>query len=83
MTSGHQYSLLNPLMYPGMPGTTAAMMAGTVPAMMAGAPAAVMAGAPAAMMAGPMMHGHGFMYTAEQMMWLQQTYAQYMAQYMQ
>jgi len=78
MTSGHQYSLLNPLMYPGMPGTTAAMMAGSVPAMMAGMPAT--------MMTGPMMHGHGFMppmYTAEQMMWMQQTYAQYMAQYMQ
>jgi len=48
-------------MYPGHPGTTAAMMAGP-------------------------MAGHGFispMYTAEQMMWMQQNYAQYMTQYMQ
>ena len=61
ISSAHHYSLPNPLMYPGHPGTTAAMMAGP-------------------------MAGHGFispMYTAEQMMWMQQNYAQYMAQYMQ
>ena len=57
MSSAHQYSLPNPLMYRGVAGTAAAVMP-----------------------------GHGFispMYTAEQMMWMQQTYAQYMAQYMQ
>jgi len=65
MSSAHQYSLPNPLVYPGMPGTAAAMMPGSPVGM---------------------MQGQGFMspmYTAEQLMWMQQTYAQYMAQYMQ
>jgi len=64
MSSAYQYSLPNPLIYPGMPGSTAAMVPVSAAAMMA---------------------GQGFMspmYTAEQMMWMQQTYAQYMAQYM-
>ena len=62
MSSAHHYSLPNPLIYPGMPGSAAVMMPGS------------------------MMPGQGFMspvYTAEQLMWMQQTYAQYMAQYMQ
>jgi len=65
MSSTHHYSLPNPLMYAGMPGTPAAMIPGSTVGM---------------------MHGQGFispMYTAEQMMWMQQSYAQYMAQYMQ
>jgi len=65
MSSAQQYSLPNPMMYAGLPGTSAAMMPGSIPGM---------------------VPGQGFispMYTAEQMMWMQQTYAQYMAQYMQ
>jgi len=58
MSSGLQYSLPNPLMYP-----------------------------PAAMMpTASMLPGQGFispMYTQEQLMWMQQNYVQYMAQYMQ
>jgi len=75
MSYTHQYSLPSPLMYPTVPGTTS-------PAVMF--PGSMMAGHVGGLMAG---HAGGLMppmmYTAEQLMWIQQTYAQYMAHYMQ